>query len=240
MKRLFALLLLCCAATAQAAVDAADYRVFWLWAAVRPQPVLHQASELYLHQGEIRLVGGKPYLARQGPPVGKLNAPALWLSVRVMNPELPDDLLASLLRLRQRWTDAGNRVAGIQIDFDAASRRLDSYGDFLRQVRQKLPPDCRLSVTGLLDWAKTGDIAQLNQLPVDEIVIQTYQGRHTVPGYQAYLPPLLNLRVPFRIGLVQHGEWDAAWQQRLARSPYYRGEVVFLLNPRRETGANPL
>jgi hypothetical protein len=31
-------------------------------------------------------------------------------------------------------------------------------------------------VTGLLDWAKTGDVATLNALPVDELVVQSYQG----------------------------------------------------------------
>lgn len=230
---LLLVILLCrTACAAQESVDATRYDAFWLWAAVRPQPVLHQASELYLHQGEILRWRGQPYLARQGIPVSRLNVPTLWLSLRAVTLEVPDAMLDDLLHLRQRWIDAGNHVAGIQIDFDAASYRLDIYADFLRQLRQKLPPDCRLSVTGLLDWAKTGDVDQLNQLPIDELVIQTYQGRQTVTGYQAYLPPLLKLTVPFRIGLVQNGEWDPTWQQRLARSPYYRGAVVFLLNPR--------
>lgn len=213
-------------------VDAGQYRAFWLWAAVRPQPVLHQASALYLHQGEIVRRQGETRFLHQGIDVSRLKVPALWLSVRVATLDVPEPLFDSLLTLRQRWIAAGNPVAGIQIDFDAASYQLGRYADFLRQLRQRLPPDCRLSVTGLLDWAKTGDISQLNALAIDELVIQTYQGRHTVNGYQAYLPPLLRLTLPFRIGLVQGGEWDPEWQRRLARSPYYRGEVVFLLNPR--------
>ncbi|VTP64713.1 Protein of uncharacterised function (DUF3142) [Leclercia adecarboxylata] len=66
---------------------------------------------------------------------------------------------------------------------------------------------CRLSfalgVTGLLDWAKTGDVATLNTLAVDELVIQSYQGRHTVDNYQAYLPALARLRIPFKLGWVE-------------------------------------
>ena len=38
---------------ARATVEASQYRQFWLWAGVRPQPVLQQADRLYLHQGEI-------------------------------------------------------------------------------------------------------------------------------------------------------------------------------------------
>ena len=61
-----------------------------------------------------------------------------------------------LVRLYEGWRAAGARVAGIQIDFDAATRQLDRYGNALQQLRRALPPGCKLSVTGLLDWAKTG------------------------------------------------------------------------------------
>lgn len=124
-----------------------------------------------------------------------------------------------LVRLYEGWRAAGARVAGIQIDFDAATRQLDRYGNALQQLRRALPPGCKLSVTGLLDWAKTGDVAELNRLPVDELVIQTYQGTRTVPGYQAYLPAMAHLTIPFKVGLVQDGEWDPAWQTTLAASP---------------------
>ncbi|WP_236757867.1 DUF3142 domain-containing protein [Aeromonas cavernicola] len=135
-----------------------------------------------------------------------------------------------LAKLYRQWRKAGAKVTGIQIDFDAATRQLDRYASALRQLRQALPAECKLSVTGLLDWAKTGNVAQLNTLPVDEIVIQTYQGKQTVPGYAAYLPAMMQLTLPFKIGLVQGGEWEPWWQTKLAASPHYRGEVVFLLN----------
>ena len=34
-------------------VDAVDHDAFWLWAGVRPQPVLAQARTLYILQGQI-------------------------------------------------------------------------------------------------------------------------------------------------------------------------------------------
>ncbi|MEI7376147.1 DUF3142 domain-containing protein [Dickeya chrysanthemi] len=226
--------LLCLSFTAYSAtVDAARYHAFWLWAAVQPQPVLSRADTLYLHQGEITRRHGKSVFLRQGIPVSTLPVRNLWLSFRVSELHIGEQQMQHLLHLRQRWVAAGNQVEGIQIDFDAKSYNLASYVAFLQALRQQLPPGCRLSVTGLLDWAKTGDVRQLNRLSgvVDELVVQTYQGRHTVDNYTAYLPALMKLTLPFRLGLVQHGKWDEQWQRRLIASPFYRGEVVFLLNP---------
>lgn len=213
-------------------VNAAHYEDFWLWAAVKPQPVLHQAHTLYLHQGEIARRKGKTVLLRQGLPASKLRVDSLWLSYRITVLELSDHHVNRILKVQAQWRKLGNTVKGIQIDFDANSHQLANYVVFLQKLRQRLPADTQLSVTGLLDWAKTGDVAQLNRLTgtIDEMVVQTYQGRHTVPRYAEYLPALLTLKIPFRIGLVQQGQWDTHWQLRLATSPWYRGAVVFLIN----------
>jgi hypothetical protein len=61
------------------------------------------------------------------------------------------------------------------------------------------------------------------------VVIQTYQGRKTITNYNAYLPALKRLTLPFKIGLVQNGEWQAP--EYLEASPWFRGYVVFLRNP---------
>ncbi|WP_192459509.1 DUF3142 domain-containing protein [Musicola keenii] len=214
-------------------VNADRYQAFWLWAAVQPQPVLHQANTLYLHQGELARRNGKNVFLRQGLPPSRLAVKHLWLSFRVSELVINEHEWSQLLRLRQRWSAYGNPVEGIQIDFDAKSRHLAHYAAFLQELRKRLPPGCKLSITGLLDWTKNGDIGQLNQLNgvVDELVVQTYQGRRTVATYADYLPSLLALKLPFRIGLVQHGKWNEQWQRRLSASPFYLGEVVFLLNP---------
>ncbi|XLW40840.1 DUF3142 domain-containing protein [Pseudaeromonas sp. ZJS20] len=223
-------LLLLAPSLAAATVSAEHYQAFWLWAGVRPQPVLAQAQTLYLLQGEVRRDGG---LVALGPPVSSLKFPRLWLSYRVQTLAWSPGVMRDLLRQRAAWQAAGNPVIGLQIDFDAGTADLADYAAFLRHLRVELPDDCRLSVTGLLDWSANGEVAVLNGLAgtVDELVVQTYRGRQTVTGYQAYLPPLLRLTLPFKLGLVQGGEWEPAWQQRLAELPNYRGEVVFLLNP---------
>ncbi|MBG6244000.1 hypothetical protein CS369_02645 [Candidatus Symbiopectobacterium sp. 'North America'] len=214
-------------------VNAAHYQDFWLWAAVKPQPVLHQAHTLYLHQGEIARRQGKTVFLRQGLPASALRVDHLWLSYRITMLDLSDKHLNRMLKAQARWRALGNQVKGIQIDFDARSYQLARYVKFLQTLRQRLPADTQLSVTGLLDWAKTGDVGTLNRLGgvIDELVVQTYQGRSTVTRYAEYLPALMKLQIPFRLGLVQHGQWDERWQRRLAASAYYRGNVVFLVNP---------
>ena len=216
-------------ATGPVRVDAARYDAFWLWAGVRPQPVLRQARRIYLLQGQ---VDAQPSvrLVAQRPAVPHLAGPEVWMVVRVgtlhWTPLVSRQVLAEL----GRWRAAGNRVVGIQIDFDARTRHLGEYAAFLADLKRRLPADCRVGITGLLDWSANGDPAGLDALAgtVDEVVLQIYQGRRVIPGYAGYLAGLGRLKIPFRIGLLQGGEWKAP--AGLAANPMFRGYVVFLRN----------
>ena len=216
------------AASPPAAVDAARYDAFWLWAGVRPQPVLHRARRLYLLEGQ---VDAEPVrLIAQRPAVPHLAAAEVWMVVRVGTLRWPPLIYTQMLSELSRWRAAGNHVAGLQIDFDAHTRHLGDYAAFLADLKRRLPHDCRLGITGLLDWSANGDPAGLDALAgtVDEMVLQIYQGRHVIPGYARYLAKLDRLKVPFRIGLLQGGEWTPP--PGLANNPNFRGYVVFLTN----------
>ena len=210
-------------------VDAADHDAFWLWAGVRPQPVLDDARTIYILQGEVR---GRPaHIVSQRPATPRVGHAELWIVYRVETIIWTDAIMPQILAHLERWRAAGNDVRGVQIDFDAATRGLGGYAAFLKQVRAQLPKGTALSVTGLLDWSsRADDPSGLNALAgvVDEVVLQTYQGRTTIKGYEAYLAHLDRLKIPFKIGLVQHGEWTEP--AGLKTHPYYRGDVVFLLN----------
>jgi hypothetical protein len=223
-------------------VAAANYDAFWLWAGVKPQPVLEQAKTLYLLAGQVsapRGDAGPARLIAQGGTTPGLRRGAVWLVIRAhtlaWTPRVYDQVLAGLAR----WRSAGVPLAGLQIDFDARTRHLDQYAAFLRDLRARLPADDRLSVTGLLDWSSQGDPAALAALGgvVDEVVLQTYQGRRTIPGYDAYLARLGRVTIPFKIGLVQGGDWRAP--PDLAANPWFRGYVVFLTNPRAARALSP-
>jgi len=213
-------------------VNAADYDAFWLWAGVAPQPVLARARSLYLLRGQVSAKGGAAArLMAQGGSTPHLRMTGqAWIVYRAHTLDWPPVIYAQILAELARWRAAGDPVVGIQIDFDAHTRHLADYARFLAGLRARLPPDCRLSITGLLDWSSQGDPDALEQLHgvVDEVVLQTYQGRHTIPGYEAYLARLDRVRLPFRIGLVEGGAWTAP--PSLATNPWFRGYVVFLTN----------
>ena len=106
---------------------------------------------------------------------------------------------------------------------------LEAYVQFLSGLRSMLPDEFALSVTGLLDWSAGGDPAALASLAgvVDEIVIQTYQGRRTIPGYESYFRSLARIGMPYRIALVEGGEWREP--AVLKNDANFLGYVVFLL-----------
>lgn len=230
-----AALLLSAHAALAGPVDAAQYDAFWLWAGVKPQAVLRDARTVYVLQGQIEASPRDEAQVRfiaQGVTVPPLPNAHLWLVYRAhtlrWTPRVTQIMLAQLAR----WRASGRPIEGVQIDFDARTLHLQDYLDFLRTLRATLPADCRLSITGLLDWSSRIDADQVNQLKqiVDEVIVQTYQSRRTIPAYADYLPRVARLQLPFRIGLIEGGAWNAP--SYLAANPWFRGYVVFLRNDR--------
>lgn len=232
--RLFAALLLVLLASCSPGepdrVTATDYDSFWLWAGIPPPPELQRARNVYVLDGEI---GGTP--ARWKPlraSAPRTRGPQIWLVVRTDTLDWPPRSAERLADLADAWAAQGNRVAGVQIDFDARTRHLTDYVRFLANFRRVLPPRYRLSITGLMDWSANGDPQALARLKgiVDEVVIQTYQGRSTIWGYERYFARMRGFPVPFKIGLVEGGRWIEP--EGLRSEPNFRGYVVFLLPPR--------
>ena len=235
-RRLIALLLAMLASSpAWAAVDARDHDAFWLWSGVTSQPVLDQARTLYVLQGQIfapRRDRQRVEFIAQGMGVSRLPQQHLWIVYRAHTLRWPESVYSQLLGQVSRWQRAGSAVTGIQIDFDARTRYLQEYVAFLKDLRQRLPAYYKLSITGLMDWSSNADPQAIGQLQgvVDEVVVQTYQGRHSIPDYAAYLPRVSRLGLPFKVGLIQGGDWTEP--EYLQDSPWFRGYVVFLQNQR--------
>jgi hypothetical protein len=212
-----------------ARVSASDYDAFWLWAGVKPQPVLQEARQIYLLAGEVR---HQPpvRLVAQRAAAPHITYAEVWMVVRVETLRWPPQVHEQLDGMLSRWRSAGNRLVGLQVDFDARTRHLQDYAAFLADLRRRLPADMKLGTTGLLDWSANAYPAGLDALAgtVDEVVLQIYQGRQVIPGYEAYLARLDRLNMPFRIGLLQDGEWKEP--RNLRRNPNFRGYVVFLHN----------
>lgn len=212
-------------------VDARDYDAFWLWGGVASQPVLEQARTLYLLEGEVR--DGRPvrYISLRATP--RVKDKMIWMVVRTDTLRWPDGVDRVLISRLDQWRAGGNQVAGLQVDFDARTRHVGDYARFLAALRRRLPRKYGLSITGLLDWSAHGDPQALRSLrgTVDEVVVQTYQGRDTIPGYDAYFDRMKDFDLPFRVGLVQGGRWTEP--QGLRGNSNFKGYVVFLTNPPR-------
>jgi hypothetical protein len=217
-----------CAPERETAVDPYRYDAYFLWAGVEPPPVLGRARTIYILAGEVR-AGGAARLVPLRPGTPSVRHAEVWLTVRVERLDWNEPVHDAVLRQLARWEEGGARLSGLQIDFDARTRGLDGYAASLAEVRERLPSRWRLSVTGLMDWSAQGDPAALAQLAgtVDEIVIQTYQGRRTIPGYERYMASLARLPLPYKVALVEGGEWREP--AVLRRDPEFKGYVVFLV-----------
>lgn len=223
-----ALALLAGCAKAPTRVDPREHDAFFLWAGVKPPPVLDSAKTIYILDGEVR-ASDNARIVPLRPQAPSVHHAEVWLTLRVERLDWAEQVYRQLSADVAKWEAAGARLAGVQIDFDARTKGLGGYAEFLAGLRRRLPARYRLSVTGLMDWSANGDAAQLARLRgvVDEVVIQTYQGRRTIPGYEGYLASLARLPIPYRIGLVEDGEWRAP--AGLEADPDFRGYVVFLL-----------
>jgi len=213
-------------------VDARGYDSFWVWAGVDPGLRAEHARTIYLLDGEVR-AGEDGRLVDLRPRVPHLRSAEVWLVVRTDTLDWRDGVAESLGPRAAAWARAGNRAAGVQIDFDARTRHLADYAAFLERVRRTLPRRYKLSITGLMDWSANGDPQALRKLKgtVDEVVIQTYQGRSTIWGYERYFERMRDFPMPFKVGLVENGRWIEP--AGLRSEPSFNGYVVFLLPERR-------
>jgi hypothetical protein len=221
-----ALAIAACGSGDPARVEAGDHDRFWLWAGVQAPEGL-KGREWYLLDGEVRAAEGGSFTSlRPGTP--RIAGSDVWLVVRTDTLDWPPGGAEALAKRADRWASAGSRVVGIQLDFDARTRGLGDYAAFLADFRKRLPPRYRLSITGLMDWSAHGDPAELRRLQgiVDEVVIQTYQGRETIPGYEFYFNRMRGFPIPFKVGLVEHGRWIEP--EGLRSEPNFQGYVVFL------------
>lgn len=167
-------------------------------------------------------------LENQGMGLCHLPSAKIWLVYRTTTLDWDPRVMQHIVARLKSWDNYDNQVVGLQIDFDSATAELTQYAKFLKNIRQQLPQTYRLSATGLMDWVNADPKSIMHlRLALDEVIIQTYQGKQTVANYRAYLPHLANLTLPFKVGLVQHGQWQP--YRPIEQNKHFKGYVVFLL-----------
>jgi hypothetical protein len=78
----------------------------------------------------------------------------------------------------ERARGDGARVAGVQLDIDVPTRLLPKYEQFLVAMRERLPKETILSITGLATWMNSPEVARV-VTAADFWVLQCYGA--TVP-----------------------------------------------------------
>ncbi|KAJ8137857.1 hypothetical protein OY671_008930, partial [Metschnikowia pulcherrima] len=191
-------------------VDAAQHDAFFSWAGVKAPEVSAKARTIYSLDGEVR-AGSPARFVPSRPAVPHVRHAEIWSVVRLERSDWEEPVWRRVSADLDRWQAAGNRSAGSQLDFDARTRGSDRYAVFSAEARRRSPRRYRLSITGSMDWSAGGDPAAstASGSVVDDVVLQTYQGRRTVPGYEAYLRSSARSPFPYRSGSVEGGAWRA-------------------------------
>jgi hypothetical protein len=128
--------------------------------------------------GAIYQVGNQPLWTPQGRPGEAPAGLAVHLVVRIdsdfartLDPARTAALVPILVAGFQRNRTA--QTIGLQLDCDVPTRRLGTYIGFLHALRAELPAGTQLSVTMLLDWTHSRELARLAH-EVDFLVPQFY------------------------------------------------------------------
>lgn len=151
------------------------------------------AKTLFIRAGQIEFAGGS--LHRIRPLQGRLPSSArlhlVYNGTRKFLKEFEDldadaaarTVVETYLADVRRAAGDGAQVDGLQLDFDAPTRLLPAYAELLRRVRDHLPPDKKLSITGLPTWVSSVDIEEL-LAAVDFWIPQYYGGMIPTESHQ--------------------------------------------------------
>lgn len=148
---------------------------FWSWRAEAPSEEefgsateATGARELFLRAGQFDLTGGsvKRVRAVEGkmPRGAELHfvynaTRALLAGFERIDEKVMAAAVADAFRKdSERAGKEGATVRGLQLDFDSPTRLLAHYARTLRAVREQLPPQTKLSVTGLPTWMDSREL----------------------------------------------------------------------------------
>lgn len=202
---------------------------YWIWAGIRDVDV-PVGRDYYIYQGQFAHQHGNGSYERLGLHPYPIQARSVVLVYRMVGDfPSPQDVLYVFQGQVARWQRHGVSVVGMQIDFDSATSKLLLYGDFLHGLRQALPSEYRLSITGLGDWILYGDAASIKKIgsSVDEIVFQLYQERKAIDSADRYVRELEDFPFPFKVGLLS-GVQDQASVRALLENRNFKGIVYFV------------
>lgn len=204
---------------------------FWAWRNQAPSNAEVQntfaktkGSTLFLRAGQFDRVNGS--IERIRPVSGTLPTSAeihlVYNGTRRFLSEWNEmeaaDIAAAITATFQadliRASSDHSNIVGVQLDLDVPTRLLPKYAEVLRQLRRSLPPETKLSITGLPTWTTSDEIGDV-LAAVDFWIPQCYG---------ASIPANANKRVP--ISSPSSVERTVAAVRRLGK-PFYAGLAAY-------------
>ncbi len=148
---------------------------FWAWrintpdeADVDAASTATKAKILFIRAGQIELENGavKRIQAVKGQLPRAMELHLVYNGTRKFLAEFErldlDNFAKSLLEIYQEDLAQVDRdqanIAGIQLDLDVPTRLLPRYAEALIKLKKNLPPNIKLSITGLPTWANSNEI----------------------------------------------------------------------------------
>ena len=148
---------------------------FWAWRINAPEEVdvdaaanATKAKTLFLRAGQIDFDNGelKRIQAVKGQLPRAMELQLVYNGTRKFLAEFEhldlDNFAKSLLEIYQDDLAQADRdqanIAGIQLDLDVPTRLLPRYAEALMKLKKILPPNIKLSITGLPTWANSNEI----------------------------------------------------------------------------------
>ena len=202
----------------------------WAW---RPSAIskLRETDTPHIFQGLFSIADNEEIYQFQGvrPSQVQRSECDLVLTYRLED-LVPAEMITARYRVHRKvWQKKGNRVAGLQIDFDSPSARLESYATWLRDLRSTLPSDTSFSITGLPDWLVSAPENDLQSvaLQTDFIAFMMYQGITPVRDPSPYYAALRSSNLQFKIGLLPTQVKDQYIAQ-IRDLPGFIGTFIFI------------
>lgn len=201
----------------------------WLWAGLSDADVPRNVGALYIYQGNVMMQNDATRFIHKGIYPYPMQRENIHLSLR-LNARVPVAMVAGIYRhLKTEWETHHVHVAGLQLDYDCPTAKLDEYAAYLKELRAVLPGGTQLGVTGLVDWLAHAPPNSLMHLgnASDGIAFQFYQGRRALPHLDSDIGRLRGAHYPFYIGLLASSDAGSSIAA-LQDNPYYKGVLTFL------------
>jgi hypothetical protein len=193
---------------------------FWVWAggainAIAPNTL--PLDVLYVQVGRV-----DSYFKNSGSWPWQTNIPPakeFWAVWRYDPPARPADsqiniMADDFIKRRAEAAGRGQKLIGLQLDYDCPTDDLAEYGSFIEKLNKALPQGTKVSITALLDWFRSGAKIRNVLSHTSEFVPQFYDVAHSgdvmrsiaEPINAAHWGPIFNsFGIPYRIGITVFG-----------------------------------